>query len=108
MKRPHFLAECKTGSGSFSIRRDTALNGEYEIDEQTWRSLDLTEQTWVLYRTFNRQRDICEKRMCGIEHEHTEICKLFDRRKKVDSTFAGVMGFVGGLIGFLASKLFKG
>ncbi len=83
------------------------MNGEYEIDEQTWRGLDLAEQTWMLYRTFNRQRDECEKRMCHIESEHTDLCKRFDRRKRVDSSFAGVMGFVGGLVGFLASRLFK-
>ncbi len=61
----------------------------------------------MLYRTFNRQRDECEKRMCHIESEHTDLCKRFDRRKRVDSSFAGVMGFVGGLVGFLASRLFK-
>ncbi len=48
-----------------------------------------------------------EKRMCHIESEHTDLCKRFDRRKRVDSSFAGVMGFVGGLVGFLASRLFK-
>ena len=91
-------------------------NGDYEIDEATWRSLTVERQLWLIFCEFNGQRKECHKEFCRLRDELnkkanqidlTTLATKFDRRKRVDTTFAGTMGFVGGVIGFLGSKLFK-
>lgn len=91
-------------------------NGDYGIDQTTWESLPVERQLWLIFSEFNAQRTECDARFCKLEaeislratkDEHTALAKSFDRRKRVDTTFAGSMGFIGGIIGFIGSKLFK-
>ena len=92
------------------------MNGDYEINEATWAALPMDRQLWLIFSEFNAQRRECDGHFCKLEAEiakkanqedHTALAKKFDRRKAVDTTFAGAMGFFGGLVGFLSSKLFK-
>ena len=92
-------------------------NGDYEIDEATWRSLSVERQLWLIFQEFNGQRKECHREFCRLredieskasQNDLTELAKKFDRRKKVDTQFAGIMGFIGGIAGFLGSKLFGG
>ena len=92
------------------------MNGDYEINEQTWNELSVDRKLWLIFSEFNAQRRECTDHFCRLEREiatkanqaeHTDLAKRFDRRKRVDSAFAGMMGFVGGFMGFIGSKLFK-
>ena len=42
-------------------------NGSYEIDEQTFRSMPIDKQNWMLYVTFNEQRTVCDGRFVQLE-----------------------------------------
>lgn len=90
-------------------------NGDYELDEKTWAALPVERQLWLIFSEFNQQRKECHAEFCRINQElHdkaeqndlSELATKFDRRKKVDTQFAGMMGMVGGLVGFLSSKFF--
>ena len=84
------------------------MNGEYEIDEHTFRGMEVSEQNWILFQTFNAKREECEGRFCEIEKEHTKLCVKVDRRKKVDTSLGIGSGVVGGLIGyFMKALVFK-
>lgn len=91
-------------------------NGDYVIDQTTWESLPVERQLWLIFSEFNQQRNECDARFCRVEadvktratkDEHLILASQFDRRKRVDTSFAAIMGFVGGLIGFVGSKLFR-
>ena len=92
-------------------------NGDYEIDELTWRSLSVERQLWLIFCEFNHQRRECHNEFCRLrqdveskasQSDLTALATRFDRRKKIDTQFAGIMGFVGGIAGFIGSKLFGG
>lgn len=92
------------------------MNGDYQINEQTWNELSTDRKLWLIFSEFNAQRNECKEHFCRLESEirtkanqsdHTDLAKKFDRRKRVDTTFAGMMGFVGGLVGFLSTKVLK-
>ena len=91
-------------------------NGEYGIDQRTWESLPVERQLWLIFSEFNAQRNECNEHFCRLEKElaskaskdeHTELATKFDRRKRVDTTFSAMMGFIGGLVGFLTSKIMR-
>ena len=67
------------------------MNGEYEIDEATFKSMETDNQLWILYKTFNQQRDDCELRFCTLE-----------KRKKFDTATAGGSGLLGGFLAVVA------
>ena len=90
-------------------------NGDFEINEQTWAELSTDRKLWLIFSEFNQQRRECHAEFCSIrdelkkkaaQKEVTDLAERFDRRKKVDTQFAGMMGLVGGVIGFVGSKLF--
>ena len=92
------------------------MNGDYGIDEATWNELSTDRKLWLIFSEFNAQRNECKEHFCRMEEaikskanqaDHTDLAKKFDRRKRVDTTFSGIMGFIGGLIGFLMSKVIK-
>lgn len=90
-------------------------NGDYELDERTWAALPVERQLWLIFSEFNQQRRDCHEEFCNLKREIAEkagqkdlsdLATKFDRRKRVDTQFAGMMGMVGGLVGFLSSKIF--
>jgi hypothetical protein len=83
------------------------MNGDYHVDEQTFRSLDASKQNWMMYQTFNEYRVSCEQKFTDTEKDITDLATRFDRRKKWDSGAASVTGFIGGFIAFFFSKLLK-
>lgn len=70
-------------------------NGEYEIDKDTFRKMDVSDQNWILYTTFNKQREDCDDRFCKLEN-----------RKKVDTAVAGGGGFIGGITAVILKWFF--
>lgn len=70
------------------------MNGDYKVDENTFKSLDHASQNWMLFSTFNEYRDACELRF-----------KKLEKRKLFDTTVSGGSGLVGGFLAVLASKL---
>ncbi len=90
-------------------------NGDFEINEEMWSELSTDRKLWLIFSEFNAQRKECHAEFCRVRNElHdkaaakdlSELATKFDRRKRVDTQFAGMMGMVGGLVGFLSSKLF--
>ena len=90
-------------------------NGDFEIDEEMWSELSTDRKLWLIFSEFNQQRKECHAEFCRIKKELSEkavqteltgLAKSFDRRKKIDTSCAGMMGFVGGVAGFIGSKLF--
>lgn len=53
-------------------------NGDYEIDEQTFSSMPLEKQNWIMYKTFNAHRTHCDERMCKLEKQ-MDKSKLWDK-----------------------------
>ena len=62
-------------------------DGEYQIDEDVFKTMSRENQLWILYSTFNIQRDECDKRFCKIE-----------RQKRVNTAVAAGGGFIGGVV----------
>ena len=70
-------------------------NGDYEIDEKTFKEMPIESQTWLIFTTFNSDRKAVDTRFKTIEHR-----KLTDRALSVGA------GFVGGFMAVLAKKVF--
>ena len=70
-------------------------NGEYEIDEATFKGMTVEQQNWILFKTYNSDREKDNKRFKTIENR-----KLADRGLSIGS------GFVGGFIAVLLKKVF--
>lgn len=69
-------------------------NGEYNIDEETFKGMTVKQQNWITYTTFNQYRNKTDGRL-----------KRLERRKKVDTAVAGSGGFIGGIIAVLGKYL---
>lgn len=83
-----------------------ANGGDYHINDDDFMGLDAAKRDLMIFKKVNMQVAECEERFCMMERKHTELATRFDRRKRVDTQFAGTMGLVGGVIGYLGSKLF--
>jgi hypothetical protein len=70
-------------------------NGEYEIDEETFKDLKPSQQNWLLFKTFNTDRAEVDKRF-----------EVLEKRKLVDRTLSVGSGFVGGFMAILMKRLF--
>ena len=90
-------------------------NGDFEINEDMWNELSTDRKLWLIFSEFNQQRKECHAEFCRLRQgiadkasqtEVTALATKFDRRKRIDTQFAGMMGMVGGVVGFLGSKLF--
>ena len=83
------------------------MNGDYEIDKETFLGLGVEQQNWMMFKTYNRDRDVYEKRFTCIETEHTKLSTRFDRRKKFDTAAAGSGGVLGGFIAVVGMLFMK-
>jgi len=83
-------------------------NGDYEIDEATFKSMPLDSQNWIMYRTFNAHRLLCDHRICAIESKMDKIDKLRNKLVYLASGF-GIAGGAGVTISFrdLFDRFFK-
>jgi hypothetical protein len=70
-------------------------DGEYQIDEDTFKGMSVERQNWIIYSTFNKQRDDCNKRFCKLE-----------KSKRIDKGLAIGSGFAGGLTAWLGKWIF--
>jgi len=70
------------------------MNGEYRIDEQTYKAMDHASQNWMLFQTFNSYRDECDGRFRKLEN-----------RKRIDTALSSGSGLLGGFLAIIASKL---
>lgn len=43
------------------------MNGEYEIDEKTFRDMPIDKQNWIMFKTFNSYRDTTDARLKKLE-----------------------------------------
>lgn len=69
-------------------------NGEYEIDEKTFRGMTIKQQNWITFKTFNAYR----------EDTNIRIKKL-ESRKTVNTVASGIGGFFGGIIAVIGKKV---
>ena len=71
-------------------------NGEYEIDEATFKSWPTEQQNWVMFTTFNKYRDNTDIRLKSLEN-----------RKKLNTAVAATSGFGGGFLAVFLKSIFK-
>ena len=83
---------------------DKLANGEYEIDEPTFKRMPVDDQNWIMYRTFNAHRVHCEQRLCTIEGRTDKL----ERRRYFNTTVGAGSGIIGGAVAYLAAKLSGG
>jgi len=82
-------------------------NGEYEIDEYTFRKMSVDSQNWIMYKTFNAHRLQCDKRLCGIEEDQKLLKSEIQNKKfsgKIISAASGAFAGLGAAIGLWISK----
>jgi hypothetical protein len=70
-------------------------DGQYEIDEATFKKMSLKDQNWITFTTFNQYRKDTDKRI-----------KTIENRKITDKGMAIGSGFVGGFIAILTKNIF--
>jgi len=70
------------------------MNGEYEIDKDTFMGLDTSKQNWMMYQTFNKYRVDCNERFSESENRLEKL----ENRKRFDTAVSGSAGVVGGFI----------
>lgn len=69
--------------------------------------MDITRDTFVKLPAENKL-DVLFDLLLENETNVNRCNEQINRRKKIDTTTAGLMGFVGGLVGFFSSKLVGG
>ena len=84
------------------------VNMEYEIDEQSFKNMPVSDQNYMLYRTFNSHRSACDDRICAIEQQLKQLDKLRSKLLYLASGF-GIAGGAGATISFreLFDRFFK-
>ena len=84
------------------------VNMEYEIDEQSFKNMPVSDQNYMLYRTFNSHRSACDDRICAIERQLEGIKSLKTRLLYLASGF-GIAGGAGATISFreILDRFFK-
>ena len=73
-----------------------------EISRETYRGLPIDNKMDVVF-------DLLVENKQDHEVIKTDIVKCnigINKRKKIETTTAGLMGFVGGLVGFFSQKIF--
>lgn len=70
-------------------------DGQYEIDEQTFKGMTIKQQNWITFTTFNQYREDTDKRI-----------KTIENRRVVDKGMAIGSGFIGGFIAMLTKNIF--
>ena len=71
-------------------------NGEYEIDEATFKGWSEENRSWVMFKTFNKYRDDTDIRLKNLE-----------KRKKLNTAVAATSGFGGGFLAVFLKSIFK-
>ena len=71
-------------------------NGEYEIDEATFKKWPEEDRSWVMFKTFNKYRDDTDTRLDSLE-----------KRKKLNTAVAATSGFGGGFLAVFLKSIFK-
>ena len=67
---------------------------EYQVEDKDWENLSTDQILWLIYSTFNKQRDDCSIRFYKIE-----------KRKWVAVAAASVSGFLGGFSAVAAKMM---
>lgn len=70
------------------------MNGEYEIDEDTFRGMPVDKQNWIQYKTFNKYRTDTDCRLDKLE-----------KRKRKDAAVSSASGLIGGFMAVVVSKI---
>jgi len=76
------------------------VNGEYEIDEDTFKRMPVDDQNWIMYRTFNAHRIACNLRLCQIESRSEKL----EKRRYWNTTVGAGSGIVGGALAYIAGR----
>ena len=77
------------------------MNGSYDVDEETFRSLPHDQQNWLLFSTFNSYRSDAEQVKKQFE------CRIEKKKKKrrYDSGLSAAWGVVGGFLAVIIRYL---
>lgn len=77
------------------------MNGKYDVDEETFRSLPHDQQNWLLFSTFNTYRSDTEQ----ITEEFKCRVEALEKKRKYDSGLSAAWGMVGGFMAVLVRYL---
>ena len=70
-------------------------DGEFQIDEETFKGMPAEDQNWIMFKTFNQHRVDCHKRFLKLE-----------KSKRIDKGIAIGSGFAGGLTAWIGKWIF--
>lgn len=76
------------------------MNGKFEIDKDTYKKMDASDQNWILFETFNGYREETDEKIECLQ-------KKVSLWKKVDLSMSAVTGIVGGFLAVIFKGFFK-